>query len=102
MSEWITSILNWFNAGILQLLQWIIAFVAGFVDIILSLLLGLLTFLVGLLPAVPSAPAYVLNFGGFVNYLLPISEAFTMLTLAGTVYALLYGYKLVKLLRGGG
>jgi hypothetical protein len=102
MSEFFQTIWNGFTGLVLQILQWIVAGFAGIVSIFCTLVIGIATWLVGLLPNIPSPPQTVQTFVGFTNHVIPLSEAFALLSLLSVFYAAVYAYKLVKLFRGGG
>lgn len=82
------------------------AFGSWFVDGVLDVLVAILTWMVGALPEMPTEPVGNLqalaDLLTFANRYAPITEAFGMLSLFASVYAAIFGYKLVKFLRGGG
>lgn len=82
--------------------QWLLSLVTAVLTFIVDAIEYVLVAILNLLPQMPPLPPTVLQFSGWVNYLLPMSEMAALLTVYATIVAGLYIYKLVKLIRGAG
>lgn len=81
---------------------WLLGLVTAVLTFILDALEYVLTAVLNLLPAMPALQPSVLQFSGWVNHLLPMSEVATLLTAYAAIVAGLFVYKLIKLIRGAG
>lgn len=82
--------------------QWLLGLVTAVLTFLVDAIEYVLIAILNLLPQMPPLPPAILQFSGWVNYMLPMSEVATLLTVYATVVAGLYIYKLIKLIRGAG
>jgi hypothetical protein len=85
-----------------QVANWFLSLVTSVLSFLIDVFEYILTAVLNLLPAMPQLTQPVLQFTGWLNYMLPMSELSAIFATAGIVFAGLYIYKLVKLIRGAG
>lgn len=97
----ISAMYNALSSSLVAVLNWFLDLITVVINLFADISLESVKFLINLLPVAPAPPAMIINISGIANMLLPMSEMVASLSIIASVYAAVYLFKIIKLIRGG-
>jgi len=107
---WLADLLGlaWgaFTSLLVAVLTWLLDLLVFILNGIVDLFFLFLMFLARLLPPVPDPPTWYVGalapYLGILNSFFPVAEVLTVASTWATIYGLVFLYKAIKFVRGGG